>query len=90
MVLRTRRRPCGLLLTLLAFFATTALCGSKSNFPKHYKGTPYKDARYQGSPQKIPRRVECAYDRGGEGVAYHDSDSKNKGSGALNPADGST
>ncbi|MGC1651015.1 MAG: hypothetical protein WA741_34750 [Candidatus Sulfotelmatobacter sp.] len=89
MVLRTRRRSCGLLLTLLAFFATTALGGSKSNFPKHYKGTPYKDARYQGSPQKIPGRVECAYyDRGGEGVAYLDSDSKNNGSGALNPADG--
>ena len=25
---------------------------------------------------------------GGEGVAYHDSDAKNNGSGALNPADG--
>jgi hypothetical protein len=33
--------------------------------------------------------VQCAYyDRGGEGVAYHDSDSNNSGSGALNPADG--
>jgi hypothetical protein len=31
----------------------------------------------------------CAYyDRGGEGVAYHDSDAKNSGSGGLNPADG--
>ena len=28
------------------------------------------------------------YDRGGEGVAYHDSDGKNSGSGGLNPADG--
>ena len=28
------------------------------------------------------------YDRGGEGVAYHDTDSKNNGSGGLNPADG--
>jgi hypothetical protein len=33
--------------------------------------------------------VECAYyDRGGEGVAYHDTDAKNNGSGGLNPADG--
>ena len=89
MVLRTRRRSCGLLLTLLSFFSTTALCGSKSNLPKHYKGTPYQDARYQGGPQKIPGRVQCAYyDRGGEGATYHDSDSKNNGSGALNPADG--
>lgn len=32
----------------------------------------------------------CAYyDLGGEGVAYHDSDATNKGSGTLNPADGS-
>lgn len=32
----------------------------------------------------------CAYyDRGGEGVAYHDADARNSGSGALNPADGS-
>jgi hypothetical protein len=78
-----------MLLSLLAFFATTALCASKSNLPKHYKGTPYQDARYHGGPQKIPGRVQCAYyDRGGEGAAYHDSDSKNNGSGALNPADG--
>jgi len=34
--------------------------------------------------------VQCAYyDGGGEGVAYHDSDAKNSGSGGLNPADGS-
>jgi hypothetical protein len=39
--------------------------------------------------QRIPGRVECAYyDPGGEGVAYHDSDAKNSGSGGLNPADG--
>jgi hypothetical protein len=41
-------------------------------------------------PQKIPERVLCAYyDAGGEGVAYHDADPKNHGSGELNPADGS-
>jgi hypothetical protein len=77
------------LLPILAFFAGAALGAPKANFPKHYKGTPYHDARHQGGPQKIPGRVECAYyDRGGEGVAYHDADSKNNGSGALNPADG--
>jgi hypothetical protein len=74
---------------ILAFFAITALCASQTNFPKNYKGTPYQDSRYQAGAQKIPGRVECAdYDRGGEGVAYHDSDAKNNGSGALNPADG--
>ena len=90
MGLRTRQlQSCVLLLSLFAFFLTLAVCAPKSNFLKHYKGTPYQDARHQGGPQKISGRVQCAYyDRGGEGVAYHDSDSKNNGSGGLNPADG--
>jgi len=54
-----------------------------------YKGVPYHDGRYQAGPQKIPGRVLCAfYDLGGEGVAYHDTDPVNHGSGELNPADG--
>lgn len=45
--------------------------------------------RLSGGPQTIPGRVQCAYyDLGGEGVAYHDSDATNHGSGALNPANG--
>src|SRR5277367_6309384 len=57
--------------------------------PPTYKGTPYQDSRYQEGAQKIPGKVQCAYyDLGGEGVAYHDSDAKNNGSGGLNPADG--
>jgi hypothetical protein len=40
--------------------------------------------------QTIPGKIECEfYDRGGEGISYHDSDSINNGSGKLNPADGS-
>ena len=47
-------------------------------------GEPWKQ-----KPQEIPGRVECEfYDLGGEGVAYHDSDSINNGSGKLNPANG--
>jgi hypothetical protein len=39
--------------------------------------------------QEIPGRIECEYyDSGGEGIAYHDSDSINQGSGRLNPANG--
>jgi hypothetical protein len=54
-----------------------------------YKGTPYQDSHHPGVAQAIPGRVDCAYyDLGGEGVAYHDTDAKNNGSGALNPADG--
>ena len=59
-------------------------------FLQHYKGTPFGDSHYQTTPQRIPGRVDCAaYDDGGEGVAYHDSDAVNHGSGQLNPADGS-
>jgi hypothetical protein len=56
---------------------------------KGYQGTPYHDSVYPGGPQKIPGRVQCAYyDLGGEGVAYHDTDAVNQGSGVLNPANG--
>jgi hypothetical protein len=58
-------------------------------FVQSYKGTPFHDSRYHGGPQRIPGKVPCAYyDLGGEGVAYHDADAKNNGSGALNPPDG--
>ena len=54
-----------------------------------YQGTPFHDSVYKGGPQLIPGKVYCAYyDIGGEGIAYHDSDAKNNGSGGLNPADG--
>lgn len=59
-------------------------------FLAQYKGVPFTDARYKDGAQKIPGRVVCAYyDLGGEGVAYHDTDAVNHGSGELNPADGS-
>jgi hypothetical protein len=39
--------------------------------------------------QQVPGRIEFEYyDEGGEGIAYHDSDSVNNGSGKLNPANG--
>ena len=59
-------------------------------FPKSYRGAPFQDARHPGGAQAIPGRVQCAFfDVGGEGVAYHDSDAVNHGSGMLNPANGS-
>ena len=76
----------------LCFVVTSmlsAIAFSQSSLSQ-YKGLPYHDSRYPGGPQKIPGRVLCAYyDLGGEGVAYHDTDPKNHGSGELNPADGS-
>jgi hypothetical protein len=60
-----------------------------SNIPASYKGTPFTDEKYKDGAQKIPGTVMCAYyDRGGEGVAYHDSTPKNQGSGGLNPLNG--
>jgi hypothetical protein len=74
---------------LAAIFIFPALAAPQSGFLAGYKGTPFHDSRYSGGAQKIPGKVMCAYyDLGGEGVAYHDSDAKNNGSGALNPANG--
>jgi hypothetical protein len=75
----------------VVWLAVAAAVGAgKPDFLSNYKGTPYEDSRYHDGAQKIPGKVYCAYyDRGGEGVAYHDSDAKNNGSGALNPANGS-
>ena len=45
---------------------------------------PYLDTR-----QIIPGKLQAEFfDLGGEGIAYHDVDSTNSGSGGLNPADG--
>lgn len=50
--------------------------------PKTYQGVAWKK-------QTIPGKIECElYDRGGESIAYHDSDAINNGSGKLNPANG--
>jgi hypothetical protein len=80
------RRVLALHLTVASTLAAGAFSQS---FLSQYKGEPYHDSRYQGGPQKVPGRVSCAYyDLGGEGVAYHDTDPQNHGSGELNPADG--
>lgn len=55
----------------------------------NYKGTPYTDSVYKKGIQIIPGKLQCEYyDQGGEGISFHDSDSINSGSGALNKADG--
>lgn len=70
--------------------ALAAMAQSNPDFLGAYRGVPFHDSRYNGGAQKIPGTVMCAYyDLGGEGVAYHDNDAKNNGSGALNPANGS-
>lgn len=52
---------------------------------KTYKGKPWNSQL-----QTIPGKIQCEwYDLGGEGIAYHDTDNINSGSGGLNPANGS-
>lgn len=60
-------------------------------FPYFFKyQTTYTGKPWRNKIQQIPGRLECEYyDEGGEGIAYHDSDSINNGSGKLNPANGS-
>lgn len=49
----------------------------------------YAQNKYKHKIQQIPGKVQCEfYDLGGEGVAYHDMDAVNNGSGKLNPANG--
>jgi len=48
--------------------------------PGDYTGKPWN-----GAPQEIPGILQCElYDLGGEGVAYHDTEPLNRGSGELN------
>jgi hypothetical protein len=86
----TRSSYVGLSPSLLLLVSLCVPAGAAADKPADYRGEPYHDSAYHGAPQKIPGRVQCAYyDLGGEGIAYHDSDAKNNGSGSLNPADGS-
>jgi hypothetical protein len=84
--MRTARR------SILGLGLLGALCGPSAlagDAPRAYLGTPYHDSLCNGGPQQIPGRVQCAYyDLGGEGVAFHNTDARNKGSGMLNPANG--
>jgi len=58
---------------------------SRAAVPLDYTGKPFRDSVYTAGAQVIPGKVECAYyDMGGEGVAYHDTDPINHGSGELN------
>jgi hypothetical protein len=70
---------------LMLFAAPFYVTGVFGQIPAGYKGKPFKDSIYTQGAQLIPGRVELAYyDLGGEGIAYHDTDSINNGSGKLN------
>ena len=56
-----------------------------AQIPITYKGKPFEDNYHTSGAQVIPGRIELAYyDLGGEGIAYHDTEVINKGSGLLN------
>jgi hypothetical protein len=75
------------MIILVSVFLTSCQTAVNNNA---YKGQPFRDSVYNGGAQIIPGRLQCEYyDLGGEGVAFHDNDSVNSGSGRLNPADGS-
>jgi hypothetical protein len=69
--------------SILACVLLTGL--ANASVPADYKGKPFADTAYQAGAQSIPGVLQCAYyDLGGEGVAYHDTDAINHGSGELN------
>ena len=71
---------------LVAFVCAPTLTAS---VPAGYRGQPFADEFHKAGPPAIPGIVQCAlYDLGGEGVAYHDADAINHGSGELNQQPG--
>jgi hypothetical protein len=69
------------------FVLVLFLLGSRveGSVPGDYKGKPFQDAAHTAGPQAIPGRLQAVlYDLGGEGIAYHDTDAINHGSGELN------
>jgi hypothetical protein len=87
--LRLFLQACLMLAGSLYFGGCASADLNEVGYLKEYGGKPFHDSVYPGGPQKIPGRVQCAYyDFGGEGVAYHDSDAINSGSGTFNKPDG--
>jgi hypothetical protein len=81
------------LISGIAQITATAIA---DDFPKDYKGIPFKDAVYNGAPQVIPGKLQNEYydmldvsndqKKAGieEGICYGDNDNANSGSGTFN------
>jgi hypothetical protein len=68
----------------LAFWVAAGLSHGADLSPVR-QSKPFEDEFTKTGPPSIPGIVQCAlYDLGGEGVAYHDFDPTNHGSGELN------
>ncbi|MFO1514818.1 MAG: DUF5010 C-terminal domain-containing protein [Verrucomicrobiota bacterium] len=73
------------LAAVLALIISSATFLGQAEVPADYHGKPFVDDFHKAGPPNIPGLVQCAlYDLGGEGVAYHDADATNNGSGKLN------
>ncbi len=71
--------------SLLATLCLGSVFALRAKVPASYQGKPFTDDFHKSGPPIIPGIVQCAlYDLGGEGVAYHDTDPVNNGSGKLN------
>jgi hypothetical protein len=71
-------------MNIYAFLILISLLSCTISGKTQNQGEPW-----QNKMQEVPGRIEFEYyNEGGEGIAYHDSDSVNNGSGKLNPANG--
>lgn len=73
--------------SLTAVFACLCLTAftASAQIPADYRGKPFADTFHKTGTPNLPGIIQCAlYDLGGEGVAYHDTDALNNGSGKLN------
>ena len=67
----------------LIYCCTTSI--ARAGVPADYRGKPFADTYHKAGTPNIPGIIQCAlYDLGGEGVAYHDTDATNNGSGKMN------
>ncbi|HTI69557.1 MAG TPA: carbohydrate-binding protein [Candidatus Limnocylindria bacterium] len=72
-------------IVLLCLGGILALAALHAAVPPGYRGLPFEDAVHRTGMPNIPGIVQCAlYDLGGEGIAYHDTDTTNNGSAKLN------
>lgn len=73
---------------LISFICLFMIFGSSSCHGGHMVkklNANYTDAIFVKGIQTIPGNIQCEYyDLGGEGIAFHDTDSINSGSGELN------
>ena len=74
------------ILSIIFVFVNSSEAQKKTS---KYAGKAYHDSLYKSGSQIIPGKLQCEYyDLGGEGIAFHDLDSTNSGSGQLNRPNG--